>query len=145
MKFSEISDKLGNTAIHSLTTTPDCNPEITGVAPIDEAASGTLSYIEGEKFAGVVAKTAASALILPLDEALQKLATERGIAWIATTEPRLMFAQSIAIFYQPFKPVPEIHPTAVIDASATIGEDIYLGPHVVIHAGVTIGDRVCIH
>jgi UDP-3-O-[3-hydroxymyristoyl] glucosamine N-acyltransferase len=93
----------------------------------------------------MVGKTAASALILPLDEALQAQATERGIAWIGASEPRLLFAKAIALFYKPFPPAPEIHPTAVIHPSAEVGKDVYIGPHVVIQAGVKIGDEVCIH
>ncbi|MEQ1843039.1 MAG: acyl-[acyl-carrier-protein]--UDP-N-acetylglucosamine O-acyltransferase, partial [Verrucomicrobiales bacterium] len=33
-----------------------------------------------------------------------------------------------------------IHPTAVIDRSAEIGEDVEIGPYCVIHAGVRLGD-----
>jgi UDP-3-O-[3-hydroxymyristoyl] glucosamine N-acyltransferase len=84
-------------------------------------------------------------LILPLDEALQAQATQKGIAWMGASEPRLVFAKAIALFYQPFHPAPEIHPTAVIHPDAEIGQDVYIGPHVVIQAGVKIGDRVCIH
>lgn len=146
MKFSEILQTLDlASACNSLTTSPACNPEITGVAAIDEATSGTLSYIEGAKFASMVSKTNASALILPLDEALQAKATERGIAWIATSEPRLLFAKAIAIFYKPWQPTPEIHATAIIHPDAQIGENVYLGAHVVIQAGVKIGDRASIH
>jgi len=146
MKFSEIVEKLSDTAqSNSLSVNKDLNPEITGIAPVDEASTGTLSYIEGVKFAARVGKTAASALILPLDEALQAQATERGIAWIGASEPRLLFAKAIALFYKPFQPAPEIHPTAVIHPSAEVGKDVYIGPHVVIQAGVKIGDEVCIH
>ena len=146
MKFSEIAEKLGSTAhSNSLTTHPDLNPDITSIAPIEEAASGTISYIEGGKFAVMVGKTAASALVLPSDEALQTQATERGIAWIASPEPRLLFASAIALFYKPFQPAPEIHPTAVIHPSVEIGQDVYIGAHVVIQPGVKIGNEVCIH
>lgn len=146
MKFSEIVEKLSDTAqSNSLSVNKDLNPEITGIAPVDEASISTLSYIEGVKFAAMVGKTAASALILPLDEALQAQATERGIAWIGASEPRLLFAKAIALFYKPFPPAPEIHPTAVIHPSAEVGKDVYIGPHVVIQAGVKIGDEVCIH
>ncbi|MBD0346080.1 MAG: UDP-3-O-(3-hydroxymyristoyl)glucosamine N-acyltransferase [Coleofasciculus sp. Co-bin14] len=146
MKFSEIVEKLSSAAhTNNLTTYPELNPEITAVAPIDEASTNTLSYIEGAKFAAMVGKTAASALVLPLDEALQKQATERGIAWIAASEPRLVFAQAIALFYKPFRPAPEIHATAVIHPTAEIGKDVYIGPHVVIQSGVKLGNEVCIH
>ena len=146
MKFSEIVEKLSGAAqCNSLTTHPNLNPEIACIAPIEDTSPGTMSYIEGAKFASWVGKTAASALVLPLDEALQTQATERGIAWIAASEPRLLFANAIALFYQPFHPAPEIHPTAVIHPSAEIGKDVYIGAHVVIQSGVKIGNQVCIH
>ncbi|HEY9691109.1 MAG TPA: UDP-3-O-(3-hydroxymyristoyl)glucosamine N-acyltransferase [Oculatellaceae cyanobacterium] len=145
MKFSEIVQKLDSVAGNSLISQPDINPDISGVAPIDTAKEGTLSYIEGGKFASQVGKTSASALILPKDEALQAQASERGIAWVVASDPRLLFARAIALFYQPFHPNPEIHPTAVIHPTAEIGNDVYIGAHVVIQAGVKIGNFVCIH
>jgi len=146
MKFSEIIQRLGDTAnCNSLTAEKDCDPEITGLAAVDEASAGTLSYIEGAKFAAEVGKTKASALILPQEEALQLQAQEQGIAWIATSQPRLLFAQAIALFYHPFRPAPEIHPTAVIHPSVYLGNHLYIGAHVVIQAGAKIGDGVCIH
>lgn len=144
MKFSQLAQNIA-AANTSLATHPDCDPEIIEVAAIEEATSGSLSYVEGAKFAAEVGKTAASALILPLDEALQAQATERQIAWIATPRPRLAFAQAIALFYQPFRPAPEIHPTAVIHPSAQLGEAVAIGAHVVIQAGAKIGNQVCIH
>lgn len=144
MKFSEIVQKLGDAAAsNSLTSNKDCNPEITGVSAVDEAFFGTISYIDGAKFAAQVEKTAASALILPADQALQ--AQARGIAWIATSQPRLLFAKAIALFYQPFRPEDEIHPSAVIHPSVQLGNNLYIGAHVVIQPGVKIGDGVCIH
>ena len=146
MQFREIVKKLGQLVKgSSLTSQPECNPEINGVAPVDEAGSGTLSYIEGGKFAAMVSQTAASALILPLDQALQTQATKRGIAWMSASEPRLLFAKAIALFYQPFKPSPGIHPTAIIADSAEIGLEVSIGPHVVIQEQVKIGDHVIIH
>ncbi|AFZ29935.1 UDP-3-O-(3-hydroxymyristoyl) glucosamine N-acyltransferase [Gloeocapsa sp. PCC 7428] len=146
MKFSEVVEKLGEAAANnSLSFDKDCDPDLPRLAPVEEATTGTLSYIEGAKFASYVATTGASALILPQDEALQTQAQSRGIAWITTSQPRLLFAQAIALYYQPFHPAPEIHPSAVIHPSVKLGEDIYIGAHVVIQAGVNIGDRVCIH
>jgi UDP-3-O-[3-hydroxymyristoyl] glucosamine N-acyltransferase len=144
MKFTELVQKLNATG-NTLSYNSASDPEITGLAPVDEASTGTLSYIEGEKFASQVGKTSASALILPSNEALQAQASERGIAWIAVSDPRLVFAQAIALFYKPFRPDPEIHPTAVIDSSAEVGKEVYIGANVVIQAGAKIGNMVCIH
>jgi UDP-3-O-[3-hydroxymyristoyl] glucosamine N-acyltransferase len=146
MKFSELIEKLGEAAaVNSLRSLPDNNPEIAGVAEIEGASPSTLSYIEGGKYTAYVGKTAATALILPNDEALQAQAAERGIAWIAAPDPRLLFAQVIALFYQPFHPEPEIHASAVIHPTVILGKDVYIGPYVVLEQGVKIGDRVCIH
>jgi UDP-3-O-[3-hydroxymyristoyl] glucosamine N-acyltransferase len=145
MKFSTIADKVQITAASSLTANPAHDPDITGVAAVDQAAPGTLSYIEGDKFAALVATTQASALILPQNPALQAEATERGIAWLSTSDPRLAFARVIALFYTPYQPTPGIHPSAVIDPSAVIGADVAIGANVVIQAGVKVGNGVCLH
>ena len=146
MQFQELIIKLGKAANNnSFNSNQSLNPQIKGVAAIDEATAGTLSYVEGGKFAAIIATTQASALILPPDETLQTQASAREIAWIATSQPRLLFAQAIALYYQPFRPDPSINPTAIIAPDTRIGQDIYIGANVVIESGVTIGDRVCIH
>lgn len=142
MKLSELVQKLGSVVVGSSLSN---DPEITGVAAIDEATPGAITYAESAKFTAQLKATQASAVILPPNETLQSLATERGLAWVATHQPRLVFAQAIAVFYQPFKPLPNIHPTAVIDPTAQIGQNVSIGAHAVIQANVKIGDEVCIH
>ncbi len=145
MKFSELVEKMGAISGRSLVSQASEDLEVTGIAAVDAATPSQISYIEGAKFAAQVKTTAARALILPNDAALQAEASDRGIAWVEAPEPRLMFAQAIALFYQPFQPAPSIHPSAVIDPTAHIGQAVAIGAHVVIQAGVTIGDYVCIH
>jgi UDP-3-O-[3-hydroxymyristoyl] glucosamine N-acyltransferase len=146
MKFSELLEQVEADLVQSdsLTLGDNCNPVLNGVAAVETAQAGMISYIEGDKFAAQVDTTAASALILPVDETLQARATARGIAWVATPEPRLLFALAIAQFYHPYQLAPQIHPTAVIDPSVQLGEQVAIGAHVVIERGVTVGDRVCI-
>ena len=158
MKFSELVQHI-NPLDPKTTTSLDANadrtserldpastdPEISGISTIEAAKPNTLSYIEGSKFAHHIATTSASALVLPPDPELQAKATDRGIAWIASPLPRKVFAQAIAVFYQPFHPEAGIHPTAVIHPTAQIGENVAIDAHVVIQAGVTIGDGVRIH
>lgn len=146
MKFSEIAEKLGSgLKASSLGEHSHLDPDLNSLAAIDEARAGEMSYIEGARFAVQVETTQASALILPLNEALQAQAIARGIPWLAARDPRLLFAQAIRLFYQPFQPQPQIHPTAVIDPTVKLGQEVSIGAHVVIQAGVTLGDRVCIH
>ncbi|HEY9808410.1 MAG TPA: UDP-3-O-(3-hydroxymyristoyl)glucosamine N-acyltransferase [Halomicronema sp.] len=146
MKFSHLIEKLGENANNnSLSSTLIGDPEITGVTAVDEAFSGTLSYIEGARFAKEIATTSATALILPKQEQLIEKATERSIAWISTGDPRLLFAKAITLFYEPYHPSPKIHASAVVDPTAEIGEGVYIGAGVVIESGVKIGKAVTIH
>lgn len=145
MKFSQIAAQIGITEATSLSTAPDLDPDITGVSAVDDASSGSLSYIEGVKFAAFADSTAATALILPNSLALQAKATERGIAWLSTSDPRLGFARAIALFYTPFRLAAGIHPSAIIDPTAQIAQSVAIGAHVVIQAGAKIGNGVCIH
>ncbi|MEG3437515.1 UDP-3-O-(3-hydroxymyristoyl)glucosamine N-acyltransferase [Pannus brasiliensis CCIBt3594] len=146
MKFSEIVRQLSPfVTASSLSEYVDRDPEITGITPIESAISDTISYIEGGKFASFVTETPASALILPDDRALQESANDRGIVWIASPAPRLLFARAIQLFYQPFRPLPFIHATAVVHPSAKIGREVSIGAHAVIEADVHIGDGACIH
>ncbi|BBD61362.1 UDP-3-O-(3-hydroxymyristoyl)glucosamine N-acyltransferase [Nostoc sp. HK-01] len=146
MKFSEIISQFGDISTNnSLTTNPDQDIDITGVAAIDEAKTGAISYVEGGKFTSLIGQTGASALILPEDQTLHTQAQERGIAWISTREPKLLFAKVLTLFYQPYRPNPEIHPTAVIHPTAKIGSDVYIGPHAVVQERVEIGNQAVIH
>ncbi|MGB6016990.1 MAG: LpxD N-terminal domain-containing protein, partial [Nodosilinea sp.] len=145
MKFSTIADKIQIATASSLTTDPNCDPDIAGVAAVDQSLAGTLSYIEGGKFAALVATTQASALILPQNPVLQARATERGLAWLSAPDPRLAFARAIAVFYTPYQPDPGIHPSAVVDPTVVCGEQVSIGANAVIQAGVTLGAGVCVH
>lgn len=145
MKFSVLVPQLDLAVASSLDTTPDLDPEIVGVAAVQEAETDTLSYVEGSKFAKYIETTQATALILPAQPDLQQAATDRGLAWVSVKDPRLGFSRAIALFYQPFRLAPGIHPTAVIDPSATVGQNVAIGAHVVIQAGVKLGNNACIH
>lgn len=143
MKFSDIITQL-SPECHSLIDNPDLNPEIIGITSIQEAIAHSLSYIEGDKFAKMVATTSASALILPSDSSLQEQATDRGIAWLSSPQPRLTFAQAIELFYQPYQPEAKIHPRAVIADGVIMGKNISIGANAVISEGVKLGDNVTI-
>jgi UDP-3-O-[3-hydroxymyristoyl] glucosamine N-acyltransferase len=146
MQFSELIIKLGSAVkASSVDTQNQLDPILTGLAPIDAATAGAISYIEGDKFANFVSSTAASALILPMNESIQTQASDRQIAWIAADEPRLLFAQVIKLFYQPFQLPTGIHPSAIVESGVELGTDVSIGAHVVIQAGVKIGNGVVIH
>ncbi|NEQ98393.1 MAG: UDP-3-O-(3-hydroxymyristoyl)glucosamine N-acyltransferase [Cyanothece sp. SIO2G6] len=145
MRFSQVVESLEGVIGSSLVVQPGLDPELERVAAVDGAIAHDLSYIEGDKFAEYITTTQASALILPQQGIWQQQTLELGIAWVSVANPRMAFAQAIALFYQPFRPEPGIHSTAVIHPTARLGEQVSIGAHVVIQADVVIGNEVCIH
>ena len=109
--------------------------EITGVAGIEEAGPGQLTFIANPRYAGHAKSTRASAVLVTPDFPELKAATLR------TPNPYHAFARAVGIFYQPPAYSPGVHPTAVIDPSASIGNAAHIGAYVVIEAGVVIGDH----
>jgi UDP-3-O-[3-hydroxymyristoyl] glucosamine N-acyltransferase len=146
MDFQELVKRLNlSTEQTSLQGNMSLNPAIAEVSAVDQAESGAIAFIEGPSQAHWASKTQASVLILPQDAALKTVADERAIAWIATDQPRLLFAHTLELFYQPWRPEPKIHATAVIDPSAQIGKDVAIGANVVIQSGAVIGNEVCVY
>jgi len=107
--------------------------EITGVAGIEEAGSGQLTFVANPKYAAAAKTTKASAVIVAEDFPAIPAAMLRA------KNPYLTFAHALELFYQPPRYAPGVHPTAVIHTSAKIGEHAHLGPYVVIDEDVQIG------
>jgi len=109
------------------------NIEITGVAGIEEAGSGQLTFVANPKYAAAARTTKASAVIVAEDFPAIPAAMLRA------KNPYLTFARALELFYQPPRYAPGVHPTAVIHASARIGDNAHIGPYVVIDEDVQIG------
>jgi UDP-3-O-[3-hydroxymyristoyl] glucosamine N-acyltransferase len=128
MKLSEINRFLGTRLENGR---PDT--EIRGVAGIETAAPGELSFISNPKYAGAARKTRASAVIVAED--FPALST----AMLRSQNPYLDFARALELFYQAPRYAPGVHPTAVVEGSAKIGEGAHIGPYVVVQEEVRIG------
>jgi UDP-3-O-[3-hydroxymyristoyl] glucosamine N-acyltransferase len=128
MNLGQISSALG---VRLENGSPDT--EITGVAGIEEAGPGHLTFVANPKYAAAAHKTKASAVIVA--EEFSALTT----AMLRSKNPYLAFAEAIALFHPTRKYSAEVHPTAVIHASVRIGEGAHIGPYVVIGEDVEIG------
>jgi len=130
MKLSQIASAL-NARLEN--GSPDT--EITGVAGIENAGPGQLTFVANPKYGSAARTTKASAVIVAEDFPVIPAAMLRS------RNPYLAFARAIALFYQPPKYEPGIHPTAAIHTSAKIGTGAHIGPYVVIDEGAQIGDN----
>lgn len=135
----------------------DPDVEITGVAGVERAGPTELTFLANPKYAPKVKSTRAGAILLK--EPLSKPQP----ASLVSANPYHDFARALALFYQPPRPKPGIHPQSSVAATAQIGEGASIGafavvgegvrigknatlhPHVVIYDGVEIGDDFCAH
>jgi UDP-3-O-[3-hydroxymyristoyl] glucosamine N-acyltransferase len=128
MKLAQIATVLGARLENG---SPDT--EITGVAGIEEAGPGQLTFVANPKYASAARTAKAGAVIVA--ENFPHIPS----AMLRSGNPYLAFARAIELFYQPPKYAPGVHSTAVIHPSATIGENAHIGPYVVVSEDVRIG------
>lgn len=133
MKLSKIAAALGASLENA-----DPDIEITGVAGIEEAAAGQISFVANPKYAADARKTRASAVIVSEDFP----AISTGM--LRSPNPYLAFARAIDLFYQAPNYSPGVHPTAVIAPTAEIGANARIGAYVVIDDEVKLGDDAVI-
>ncbi|HEY1263517.1 MAG TPA: UDP-3-O-(3-hydroxymyristoyl)glucosamine N-acyltransferase [Terriglobales bacterium] len=130
MKLAQLASTLGAQLANA---SPDT--EITGVAGIEEAGPGQVTFVANPKYAAVAKTTRASAIIV--DDKFPAVAA----ALLRSKNPYLAFARAVEIFYQPPQYAPGVHPTAIVHPSAKLGANPHLGPYVVIDRDVEIGDN----
>ncbi|MBI3475790.1 MAG: UDP-3-O-(3-hydroxymyristoyl)glucosamine N-acyltransferase [Acidobacteria bacterium] len=130
MKLSQLSQALGTKIENG---SPDA--EIQGVAGIEQAGPGQLTFVSNPKYAAAAKTTKASAVIVAED--FPAIPT----AMLRSNNPYLAWAKALALFHQPPHYAPGIHPTAVVHPTAKIGKNAHLSPYVVVDEGVEIGDN----
>ena len=112
---------------------------IVGIAPLDAAAPGDLSFLGNPKYKGDVARSRASILLLPTDFEGEPPA---GQLWLLLDKPSsglTRLCSRIERLLWP-KPAPGIHPSAVIAADAVVAGSAHVGPLCVVEAGARIGE-----
>src|SRR5579872_6321409 len=133
MKLGDIARSLGCELIG------DAETNITGVAGMEHAAPGELTFLANPKYAPKVKDTRASAILVA--EALR----DQSIASLVSSNPYLDFARALELFYQPPRTPPGIHPLAWVAKSARIGEGASIGPFAVVGENVAIGRNAVLH
>ena len=128
MKLSQLADTLEARLENG---SPDT--EITGVAGIEEAQAGQITFIANPKYASAARTTRASAVIVAEDFPSGNRTVLRS------SNPYLAFARAIELFYEAPRYTPGVHATAIIHPSASIGPNAHIGPYVVIDRDVVIG------
>lgn len=116
--------------------TDDLALVLEGVAPLQTAGSNEVSFLENRRYASVLNRTSAGAVIVHPDMAARVPA---GTAAIQTTEPYAAWARVAALFH-PVPPLsPGVHPSAIVSEGARVDPSAEVGPLSVIETGAEIG------
>jgi UDP-3-O-[3-hydroxymyristoyl] glucosamine N-acyltransferase len=110
------------------------------IAPLDAADAQSISFLANPRYQSQLAGTLAACVIVA--PALADAAAARGAA-IVTPDPYLYFARLTQWWAARTRPrvTAGVHPSAVVSAQATLGQDVEVGPLAVIEAGAVIGDH----
>jgi UDP-3-O-[3-hydroxymyristoyl] glucosamine N-acyltransferase len=128
MKLSEIARKLG-CGVESPQDT-----EITGVAGIDHAKPGHVTFLANRRYFPLLKTTQASAVLLQAGITLERAPGAPPISALRSENP-----------YRPPTYAPGIHPTSVIAKSAQIGEGAHVGPYCFVDENAQIGRNAVLH
>ena len=128
MRVRELAEWLG------ATFEGDGEKELGGVAPLESAGDGELSFIGNRKAMQQADFSAAGCLIVPAD---YPSPTRRTV--IRASEPRTAFARAMSRFYPTMEIKPGIHPSAAIGNNVEIGALASIGAHTSIGDNTRIG------
>lgn len=114
---------------------------VADVAPLDQAGFDEVSFFDNPRYLEQFRATAAGACVVAAKNAGK---APPGAALLVCAAPYAAFARIAQAFYPEQTPVAGCHPSAVIDASALLGEGVRVEATAVIAAGAKIGARTSI-
>ena len=136
MRLSELAAQTGARCAPS-----DAEIEIEGAAGLDQAGLGQVTFLSNPRYASRVNTTAASAIYVGEDAEVAR----EDLAFLRAKDPYLAFTRALILFHPTAEFEPAIHPSAVIDPTASVAHDVFVGAHVVVGPDAIIGNRVQIH
>lgn len=130
LTLEAIAGRIGGT-VHG-----DPGIEIRGCGQLDTAGPGEITFLANPKYRAALGTTRASAVIIDGTAGLTP-----DIPHIVAPNAYFGFLQTFLLFHPPAELVePGIHPSAVIDASASVADSASIGANVVIGPDVVVGE-----
>ena len=108
-RLDELAERFG-LVLHG-----DGSAAIHGVATLAKAGAGELSFLSNPSYRGQMRETGAGAVVLRADDA-----AECRVPALVAKDPYVAFARIAALFDTQAAAAPGVHPSAVVDPSATI-------------------------
>lgn len=109
--------------------------EISGLATLNNASQGDLSFLSKSTYLNQLATCKASAVIVE-----EKYLHSCPSNALVCSAPYVCFAHATALFDSTANAAASIHPTAVIHPEASLGSAVSVGAYAVIEAGARVAD-----
>jgi UDP-3-O-[3-hydroxymyristoyl] glucosamine N-acyltransferase len=129
--LAELASRIGGTV------EGDGSVRIRGLASLEEAGQGELSFYGNPRYRKELATTRASAVLLPPDEPVSRA----DVAWVRVASPHLAFARLLSVFHPGARLPPGVHPRAEVHASARVDPSATVMALAVVEAGAVVGAR----
>lgn len=139
MRLAELAEKL------ACRLEGDPAAEILGVAGMDRAAPGQVTFLANRRYFPLLRTTRATAIFVEDGIRIEREPGLPPLAALRSPNPYLAFARAIELFYEPPAYAPGIHPTAVVAPGARIGAGAHIGPYCFVDEGVVLGDQAVLH
>ncbi|MBX9718533.1 MAG: hypothetical protein K2X36_06775, partial [Microbacteriaceae bacterium] len=122
-----------------LTFEGDGDLDLTGAADLESATPTELAFVGAKKFFKTAESSSAGCLIATSDFPTS------GRTLIRAAEARGTFAAALQILYPQRSTNRGVHPTAVVEQGAILGEGVSIGAHCYVGEGSIIGSRSILH
>jgi UDP-3-O-[3-hydroxymyristoyl] glucosamine N-acyltransferase len=132
VKLRELAERLG------CELRGDGEVEVGGVAGLEQAGPGDLTFLANPRYAPLLAGTRAAAVVLAPGH-------EAAVPCLFSANPYLAFARAVALLRPAAPPAPGVHPSAQVDPAAVLGADVHVGALAVVGPGVRLGARTVVH
>ena len=131
--LAQLADTIGATLVG------DGALVVSGLARLQDAGPGQLSFFANRRYLEQARSSAATALIVPED-----FPADGGPALLKVADPYAAYASIAALFEEPEGIVPGVHPSALVGRGVALGKDVHVGARVVIGDRAVLGDRASV-
>lgn len=132
MKLRDLAERLG------CELRGDGNAEVDGVASLEQAGPGDVTFLANPRYAARLAATRAGAVILAPGH-------EAPVPCLVSENPYLAFTRAVTLLRPPRHPAPGVHPSAQVDPTAVLGPGVHVGALAVVGPGARVGARSVLH
>ena len=133
---ASIAAAVGGTLVGDGTAT------VSAIAPLDRAQPHHVTFLASARYAPLLLSADAGVLLVT-----PALAETPGAARarVIVAHPHDAMVSLLATLHPPVRHLPGVHGTAVIGRGVSLGDDVAIGPYVVLGDGVRIGARARLH